>query len=217
MPEIKACLFDLDGVIVDTAKYHFLAWRRLANTMGIDFNEEENEQLKGVSRMQSLEFILNLGQVHKSDAEKEELAHQKNEWYKAYIHKMQPEEILPGALQFLKSCKAQGIAIGLGSASKNAPTILEQIGITDLFDVVIDGNVVSKSKPHPEVFLKGAEALHIAPENTVVFEDAPKGIDAALAGGMWAVGVGSPEVLGHAHWVIPGFEGVDIQLFDKLS
>jgi len=217
MAEIKACLFDLDGVIVDTAKYHFLAWRRLANSLGIDFTEAENEQLKGVSRKQSLEFILKLGRLQKSDAEKEELATQKNEWYVDYIRQMSADEILPGVVSFLEELSAQNIKIGLGSASKNAPTILDQIHLTHYFDALIDGNVVTTSKPDPEVFLKGAEALNIPPEQTVVFEDAPRGVDAALAGNMYAIGVGNAKALGHAHLVIPGFENMSISLFDRLT
>jgi len=216
MANIKACLFDLDGVIVDTAKYHFLAWQRLAHELGIAFDETQNEELKGVSRMQSLDHVLALGGISKSFSEKEELAAIKNEWYVAFISKMTPEEILPGVLPFLEELKAHQKLIGLGSASKNAPVILEQVGITHYFDAIIDGNVVSKSKPHPEVFLKGAQALRVDPAHTVVFEDAPKGIDAALSADMYAVGIGNPEVLGHAHLVVSGFEGFHTTEFVSL-
>ena len=215
--KIQACLFDLDGVIVDTAKYHYQAWRRLANSLGFDFSEKENEQLKGVSRVRSLEIILEMGGVQKTEAEREALAAQKNEWYLEFINEMTPAEILPGVVDFLDDLREAGIRIGLGSASKNAPRILDRIELTAYFEAIIDGNKTTRSKPDPEVFLKGAEELHIQPQHCVVFEDAPKGIDAALNGGFYAIGVGEPENLGHAHLVIPGFAGLDRSLFDRLS
>ncbi len=216
MGKIKACIFDLDGVIVDTAKYHYQAWRRLANSMGFDFSEAENEQLKGVSRMQSLDIILNIGGVEKSDEEKQELAAKKNSWYQELIDDMTSEEILPGVLDFINGIQAQGIHIALGSASKNAPRILEKIKLTHYFEVIIDGTKFTKSKPDPEVFLNGANALGIAPAHCVVFEDAPKGVQAALNGGMYAIGVGEPANLGHADLVIPGFKDVTPDLLDQL-
>src|ERR1700744_5160037 len=159
MSTIKACLFDLDGVIVDTAVYHYKAWKRLAAEMGIDFTEHDNERLKGVSRMRSLEIILESGGVTKTEAEKEELATRKNNWYVDMINQMTPAEVLPGAKEFLEACRAAGIKTALGSASKNSSTILERIGLSDLFDVIVDGNHVSKAKPDPEVFLQGAQKL----------------------------------------------------------
>jgi len=210
---IKGCIFDLDGVIVDTAKYHFQAWRRLANELGFDFTEEENEKLKGVSRVESLKLILSWGGVEKSSEEQAELAARKNEWYVELISNMTPEEILPGVKEFLDELKRKGIKIALGSASKNAPAILERVELTAYFDAIIDGTKTTRSKPDPQVFQLGAEALGLQPSETVVFEDAPKGIDAALNGGFWAVGVGDPANLGHAHLVIPGFKDFT---FDKL-
>lgn len=215
--KIQACLFDLDGVIVDTAKYHYQAWRRLANSLGFDFSEEENEQLKGVSRVRSLEIILEMGGVQKTEAEREALAAQKNEWYLEFINEMTPAEILPGVVNFLDDLRERGMRIGLGSASKNAPRILERIELTPYFEAIIDGNKTTRSKPDPEVFLKGAKELDARPQNCVVFEDAPKGIDAALNGGFYAIGVGEPQNLGHAHLVIAGFEGLNHSLFDRLS
>lgn len=205
---IAACIFDLDGVIVDTAKFHFLAWRRLANELGFDFTEAQNEKLKGVSRIQSLELILEWGGVSLDEPAKVALAEQKNDWYRDYILQMEPGDVLEGVEDFLAEIRSQGVKIGLGSASKNAETILKRVGLTDVFEVVIDGNRHTKSKPDPEVFLTAAAALGVAPEHAIVFEDAEKGVDAALAGGFYAVGVGSPEVLGHAHEVIPGFAGL---------
>ncbi|OZI05191.1 beta-phosphoglucomutase [Siphonobacter sp. BAB-5385] len=202
---LKACLFDLDGVIVDTAVYHFKAWRRLANELGFDFTEHQNEQLKGVSRMESLELILQWGGVTLSDEEKQQWAARKNEWYLAYVNQMTPQEVLPGVRDFLDSLRKAGIGIALGSASKNARLILERIDMLDAFDAIIDGTHTTKSKPDPEVFLLGAQALHQNPADCVVFEDAVAGIEAAHRGGMKAVGVGSPEVLTEADVVITAF------------
>ena len=213
MLNIKACIFDLDGVIVDTAKYHFIAWRRLANELGIDFTEKDNEKLKGVSRMGSLELILEWGGLSLDENKKLELAARKNEWYLEYILQMKPGEILPGVILFLDTLREKGIKIGLGSASKNAPTILNRLKLENYFESIIDGTKVTNSKPHPEVFLKGAAELGVAPGNCIVFEDASKGIDAALNGGMLAVGIGKEEDLGHAHFVIPDFENIQ---FDEL-
>ncbi len=208
---IKACIFDLDGVIVDTAKFHFLAWRRLANELGFDFSEAQNEQLKGVSRMQSLELILQWGGISLDENTKADLAEKKNEWYREYILQMEPGDVLEGVEAFLDEVKKHGVKVGLGSASKNAGTILERVGLSDVFEVVIDGNRHTKSKPDPEVFLTAAAALGVAPEYAIVFEDADKGVEAALKGGFLSVGVGRPEVLGHAHLVIPGFAGLHFE------
>jgi len=194
--EIKGFLFDLDGVLVDTAVFHFQAWRRLANSLGFDFTEKENEQLKGVSRVRSLQLILQWAGVEKSEAEQEELASQKNTWYLELVHQMKKGDTLPGAEEFLQRSRDLGYLIALGSASKNARLILEKTGILSYFDAIIDGNEVSKSKPDPEVFLKGAEALGLSPQQCLVFEDAQAGIDAALAGGMRAIGIGD---LAHLH------------------
>lgn len=214
--KIKACIFDLDGVIVDTAKYHYLAWNRLAKDLGFEFLPEHNERLKGVSRVRSLEILLEVGGLSFSEAEKERMATLKNEWYLEYIYKMTPDEILPGVLPFLTELRAAGIKIALGSASKNAPLILQQVKITHFFDAVIDGNKVSKAKPDPEVFLKAAEALGVDPSRCVVFEDAEAGVEAALSGNMRCVGVGSPEVLNRATLVIPGFENFSLGSLDAV-
>ena len=149
---MKGCIFDLDGVIVDTAKYHYLAWKKIADEFGFVFTEKDNERLKGVSRMASLDILLSIGGVHLSEGEKLQVADKKNEIYLGYILKMTPDEVLPGVLTFLKTLRDQGIKISLGSASKNAKTILHQVGIENLFDAVADGTNVSKAKPDPEVF-----------------------------------------------------------------
>lgn len=192
---IKGCLFDLDGVLVDTAKYHFLAWQRLAEELGITFTHEDNERLKGVSRMRSLDIILEIGQVTLDESQKITLADKKNEWYKEYIMKMDESEILSGVAEFLAHLKAQGVKIALGSASKNSPIILERTGLAKFFDAIVDGNDVSAAKPDPEVFLLGAKRLGLNPDECIVFEDAQAGIEAAQAGGMKVVAVGTEELL----------------------
>ena len=192
---IKGFLFDLDGVIVDTAVFHFQAWRRLAQKLGGDFTEEQNEQLKGVSRVDSLKKIIKWTDATVSDEEFQSLMVEKNEWYLELVQGLGPQDALPGALNFLQTAYDQGIKIALGSASKNAPMILEKLGITPLFTAIIDGNNVVNGKPHPEVFLKGAEALGLEPSECVVFEDSIAGVQAAKTGGMSSVGIGDAETL----------------------
>jgi beta-phosphoglucomutase len=208
---IKACLFDLDGVIVDTAKYHYLAWKRLANELGFEFTEEDNERLKGVSRMESLEVLLDIGGISFDKEIKEALAAKKNTWYVEYISKMDSSEILPGVLDFLKELKKKEIKISLGSVSKNAMTILANVGLVEYFDAIIDGTKITHAKPDPEVFLKGAEELGIEPKHCAVFEDAQAGIEAAINAGMYSIGVGSPEILGRANFVISNFQEMTVE------
>ncbi|MCU0448026.1 MAG: beta-phosphoglucomutase [Microscillaceae bacterium] len=207
MKPIKACIFDLDGVIVDTAKYHFLAWQRLAQELGITFTEHDNERLKGVSRVESLKIILEIGNKTIAEAEFESAMARKNGWFLDYIHQMTPEEVLPGVQKFLDELKSQNIKIALASSSKNAETILQQIGMLAYFEAIIDGNQVIETKPNPEIFLKAARAIDEKPENCIVFEDAIAGVEAAINGGFRVVGIGLPEVLGEADWVVRGFEG----------
>jgi beta-phosphoglucomutase len=208
--KISACIFDLDGVIVDTAKYHYIAWRELANRLGFDFTEAQNERLKGVSRMRSLEIILEIGDISLTEQEKEDFATEKNELYRSYIMKMDETEILPGVLNFLDELDDAGIPFALGSASKNAPTILERVGLMHRFKAIVDGNSVTKAKPDPEVFLLGAKQLCVKAEECVVFEDAAAGVEAAHNAGMKAIGVGDSEILGHADAVIASFAGFGI-------
>ena len=212
---IKACLFDLDGVVVDTAKYHFIAWRSLAEELGFEFTQEDNERLKGVSRMKSLDILLEIGGLEFSEKEKHAMAEKKNTLYVSYIEKMTPEEILPGVPEFLQELRNKGIKIALGSASKNSPMILDRIQLSGMFDVVVDGNSIKEAKPNPEVFLKGAERLGISPENCVVFEDAVAGIEAARNANMYCIGIGEPENLGMADLVIPGFDGFTVEKLKK--
>jgi beta-phosphoglucomutase len=215
--KIRACIFDLDGVIVDTAKYHFLAWKRLADQLGINFTEKDNERLKGVSRMESLEIILELGNKIIDQDKKNELARLKNLWYNDYIRKMTPEEILPGSLDFVKELKKADIRVAVGSASKNTPVILDRVGISKLFDAVADGNNVEKAKPDPEVFLKASEMLGIEPEECIVFEDALAGVQAALNAGMICIGIGSPAVLKKAHFVVKGLYEMSLEKLKMIE
>ena len=187
---IRGFLFDLDGVLVDTAQYHFLAWQRMAAELGIHFGEAENEQLKGVSRAESLNRILSWGGKSLSDAEKQHWMTLKNDWYLELVRGMPADDYLPGAHEFLRASRAAGIKVALGSASKNAPLILERLGWIPLFDALVDGNVVTASKPDPEVFLEGARRLGLKPEECVVFEDSEAGVEAARRGGMKVVGIG---------------------------
>ncbi len=201
---IRAFIFDLDGVLVDTAKYHFKAWQRLANTLGIDFTEDENEQLKGVSRKESLEKILEWGGKSLPEAKFNELMAKKNDWYLELMQNMDEDETLEGVRTFLEECQSLQLKIALGSASKNAQAILEKTKLTSFFEAIIDGTKTSKSKPDPQVFLMGAEALDVLPENTVVFEDSIAGVEAAKRGGFKSVGVGSENVLKGADLFVAG-------------
>ncbi|MEN9729816.1 MAG: Beta-phosphoglucomutase [Bacteroidota bacterium] len=205
----KACLFDLDGVLVDTAIYHFQAWKNLGKQFGYELTEEQNEELKGVSRVESLNKILAWAGYTATQEEKAAWLIEKNEDYLRLISNMNPGEILPGVLEFLEQIKALGYKIALGSASKNAEIILEKTKLISWFDLIIDGNKVSKSKPDPEVFLKGAEGLGLAPESCIVFEDAQAGVEAAKAGQMKAIGIGEASTLFLADKIIPNFIGVN--------
>jgi beta-phosphoglucomutase len=214
---IKALIFDLDGVIVDTAKYHYLAWKRLADELGFTFTIEDNERLKGVSRVRSLEILLEIGGLNFEEKVKSELATKKNVWYVEYILKMTPDEILPGVISFLEQAKEKGLKTAIGSASKNAKTILDRIDLLKYFDVIIDGNKVSKAKPDPEVFLLASEFFNVNPKECIVFEDAEAGVEAALNGKMHVVGIGSEKNLGKADLVIPGFQNASLETFLKLG
>jgi beta-phosphoglucomutase len=214
---IKGCIFDLDGVIVDTAKYHYLAWKKLTTLLNIDFSEEDNERLKGVSRMASLDIILEIGNRLVDDKTKEEYASLKNKWYLDYINRMMPDEILPGSLEFISELKYSGIKVALGSASRNTPLILERLGIGRLFDGVADGNNVSKAKPDPEVFITAAKLVGVPPEECIVFEDAVAGIEAALNAGMRCVGIGSEKTLKDAHFVVSGLDKMNLKKLKKIA
>jgi beta-phosphoglucomutase len=204
-PIFKAAIFDLDGVIVDTAKYHYLAWRELAEKLGFSFTKEDNERLKGVSRIRSLEILLEVGGITLSSMDFERAMQEKNDRYVAYISNMDENEILPGAKEYLLYLRELGIKTALGSASKNAPLILKRLGLHEYFDGIADGNSVSRPKPAPDVFLEGARLVHELPHDCAVFEDAKAGVEAAKAAGMFCVGVGNSEMLAGADIVIEGF------------
>lgn len=209
-------IFDLDGVIVDTAKYHFLAWRKLAENIGVSFTEKENEQLKGISRLKSLEKILEWGNKTISEEDFMELMALKNDDYLTYINKMNKEEILPDVERVLNYLiqKKQGIA--LGSASKNATTILEKVSLYKKFEAIVDGNDVIKGKPNPEVFLKAAQALNLEPNQCIVFEDSVAGIQAANCAGMISIGIGNQSVLNEADFVFKDFTEMDNKFLSEL-
>ncbi len=213
---LSACLFDLDGVLVDTAKYHFLAWKQLANSLGFDFSQAQNEELKGISRVESLRKILAWGGLDLPQSRQEELAQLKNGWYVEMISNMDETELLPGSLSLLESLRAHRIGIALGSASKNAKLILARTGISSYFDVIVDGNMVSKSKPDPEVFVRGAELLQVPASGCIVFEDASAGIEAAKRAHMKTIGIGQSTDLPAADIVVPDLSKIDLDTLERL-
>ena len=212
----RGFIFDLDGVIVDTAKYHFLAWKKLANDIGIDFTHEQNEQLKGVSRVKSLEKILSWGNKVISEDEFMELMAKKNDDYLSYIAQMDAHEILSDVPKILTYLTDNKIPVALGSASKNARVILQKVNLITLFNAIVDGNDVTKAKPDPEVFLTAAQKLGIAPENCVVFEDSLAGIQAAKNANMIAIGIGEAAILNEADFVFKDFTEIDLQFIAQL-
>jgi len=214
---IKAVIFDLDGVIVDTAHYHFVAWKRLAKELGIDFTEVENEQLKGVSRMRSLEIILELGNLRLSQDEMDRLATKKNQWFVDYINAMKPNEIFPGVKEMIQDIRAGGIKIALASSSKNADTVLTLLNIKNLFDVIVDGTMITHTKPDPEIFLLAAKKLDLPTSDCLVFEDAEAGVEAAIAAGMKCIGVGSTQQLSKANVVVAKTPDFDIQKIKNIG
>ncbi|WP_106791191.1 beta-phosphoglucomutase [Aquimarina sp. Aq78] len=212
----KAFIFDLDGVIVDTAKYHFKAWQKLADSLGISFSEEQNEQLKGVSRVQSLEKILEWGNKTISEEKFSQLMSEKNTEYLTYISEMDASEILPDVPRILEYLILEKQAIALGSASKNARAILEKVQLYDKFNTIVDGTNVSKAKPDPEVFLLGAKGLGIPPENCIVFEDSVAGIKAANIANMISIGIGNQEVLHEADYIFKDFTEIKEEFINQL-
>jgi len=212
----KAFIFDLDGVIVDTAKYHFLAWQKIASQLGIEFTPEHNEELKGVSRVRSLEIILALGKIQATQEEKDQWLTQKNNDYLSYIENMDESEILPGVLNVLEYIKTKQQLVALGSASKNARPILEKVKILHLFDAIVDGNDVTNGKPDPEVFLRAAQLVGATYENSIVFEDSVAGIQAANIANMTSVGIGDPTILNEAQYNFKDFTFMDTSFVETL-
>ena len=212
----KAFIFDLDGVIVDTAKYHFLAWQKIASDLGIEFTPEHNEELKGVSRVRSLDIILALGNVQASQEDKNKWLIQKNEEYLSYLVDMDESELLPGVINVLEFIKEKKQLIALGSASKNARPILEKTGILHFFDAVVDGNDVANAKPDPEVFLRAAKLVKANNKNCIVFEDSVAGIQAANIANMISVGIGDAEILHEAKYNFKDFTFMDLSFIEAL-
>ena len=212
----KAFIFDLDGVIVDTAKYHYLAWQKIAAQLNIEFTHEHNELLKGVSRVRSLDIILELGKVDASQEDKDRWLIQKNEDYLSYLVDMDESEILPGVFPVLKFLKENNQPIALGSASKNARPILEKTGLLSYFDAVVDGNDVTNAKPDPEVFLMAAKLLNIKPEDSIVFEDSVAGVQAANIGKMTSIGIGEASTLHEAKYIFKDFTEIETSFIANL-
>ena len=213
----RGFIFDLDGVIVDTAKYHYLAWKHLANELGFDFTEEQNEAFKGVSRRRCLEILLELGGITVDEEQFNRWLFEKNEDYLSYIAKMDASEILPDVPKVLNFLKEHNVPMALGSASKNAIPILKKVDLLSYFDTVVDGNQVTRAKPDPEVFLIAARDIGMPPEQCVVFEDAVAGIDAANTARMVSVGIGDQEVLSRARYVFKDFTEIDIDFIKQLA
>lgn len=210
-------IFDLDGVIVDTAKYHYLAWKKLANELGFEFTEEQNELFKGVSRKRCMEILLDIGNIEANTEQFNRWMIEKNVDYLAYIEKMDESEILPDVPKILNYLKENKMPIALGSASKNAKPILEKVHLLHYFDVIADGNNVTKAKPDPEVFLIAAKQLGVAPENCVVFEDAVAGVEAANAAKMISIGIGNEKTLSHADYNFNNFKEIEIEFIKELT
>ncbi len=213
----RGFIFDLDGVIVDTAKYHFLAWKKLANSIGVDFSEEQNEQLKGVSRVKSLEKILSWGNKTISEKEFTDLMTSKNDDYLVHVNKMDENEILPDVTKTLDFLSSTNQSIALGSASKNARLILNKVNLMNKFHAIVDGTNVSKAKPDPEVFLIAAKELKITPEECIVFEDSVAGIQAANEANMISIGIGDTATLHEADYVFRDFTEISENFLKELK
>lgn len=216
MKNKKGFIFDLDGVIVDTAKYHYLAWKKIADSLDIEFTHEHNELLKGVSRVRSLDIILDLGKVTASQEQKDQWLVQKNDDYLSYLVDMDETEILPGVMAVLEFLKENNQPIALGSASKNARPILEKTGILSYFDAIVDGNDVSNAKPDPEVFLIAAKQLKVTPEDSIVFEDSVAGVQAANIANMTSIGIGEENVLHEAKYLFKDFTFISTDFLNDL-
>jgi len=213
----KGFIFDLDGVIVDTAHFHYKAWKKTAEELGFNLTEELNEQLKGVSRIDSLQKILDWAGVSISKEQFDKMTYEKNEDYLNYVGQMTKDDILPGVYAIIEKLKQSGYSIALGSASKNAKRILERVGLKDTFDAIVDGNSVTKAKPDPEVFLNAAQLLKVNPEDCVVFEDSVAGIQAANIGHMTSVGIGEQSVLNEADYCFKDFTEINSNFLSKLT
>ena len=213
---IQGFIFDLDGVLTDTAEYHFRGWKRLADELGIPFTREDNEFLRGIPRRESLLLILKEREY--SEEQILQMMERKNNYYLELIREITPRDILPGARELLEEIRAAGLKSAVGSASKNAPEVVERLGIARLLDAVSHGGSVERQKPHPDLFLHAAAQLGLEPVGCVVVEDAAAGIEAARAGGFRSVGLGPKQRVGAADIILPSLEGVYLQdLLGKLE
>ncbi len=206
--DIKGFIFDLDGVLTDTAEYHYRGWKRLAEEIGLPFTREDNEALRGIPRRESLMLILKERQI--PEEQLLEMMKRKNCYYLDFIREITPRDVLPGTVELLKEIRTAGLKSAVGSASKNAPEVLQRLGIDHLLDAISHGGSVEKQKPAPDLFLHAAAQLGLEPAECVVVEDAAAGIEAALAGGFHSVGLGPPERVGKAHVVMPSLDGVHL-------
>jgi beta-phosphoglucomutase len=213
---IKGIIFDLDGVIVSTDEYHYQAWQQLADEENIYFDRRINERLRGVSRMASLEILLEKSQKQYTEPQKHEMAARKNSYYRQLLGRLSPDDILPGAMDFVTAARQKGIKVAIGSSSRNSPFILERIGLSDYFDATSDGNDITNSKPDPEVFLIAAQRMQLEPQQCLVVEDAAAGIEAAIAAGMFAMAVGTAVNDKRAHICSPDLALVTIEQILKL-
>lgn len=203
--EYQGIIFDLDGVICSTDHYHFLAWKTLADCLGIPFNEADNNRLRGVSRMESLNIVLEKSSISYSAEEKVAMADRKNDVYRRLLGEMSFKDLSAEVKETLKALRAEGMKLAIGSSSKNTPFILERLGLEDFFDAVADGNCITHSKPDPEVFLKAAEMLHLAPSVCLVVEDAHAGVEAAVTGGFDCAAIGDARDDARACWHLNTF------------
>lgn len=206
----------MDGVIVDTARYHFLAWKKLAGELGFELSPELGEQLKGIGRLEALNIVLKFGSIKANKKDKQKLAKRKNNYYLEFISKIDESEVLPGVITFLKTLREAKLKTALATVSKNASVIIEKTGIEKLFDVIVDGNMIKNGKPDPEVFLKAAEMLEVSPQECIVFEDAVAGIEAAHRAGMKCIGIGNPSVLSKADFVIRNLKEINLGVLEKV-
>jgi beta-phosphoglucomutase len=212
---IKAIIFDLDGVLTNTSEYHYKAWKRLADELGITFSREINEKLRGIPRKESLEIIL--GVLTVQEEERKRLMEVKNRYYIEYLVQMTPDDILPGALELLQEARGAGIKIGIGSSSKNAKTVINKLKLERFIGTISDGYSVDNCKPAPDLFLHCAANLGVAPKEAIVVEDAESGVEAALNGGFWVIGLGPERRVGKAHIVFPSFEDVHLRDFINIK
>ncbi|WDV47365.1 beta-phosphoglucomutase [Clostridiaceae bacterium M8S5] len=217
MHNITTLIFDLDGVLVDTSKYHYLAWKKLANELNIDLDEDFNEKLKGISRIRSLEIILETNNIKLDNASMKNLADRKNSFYLDYISTLNPKNILPGVIGFLETAKANNYKLAIGSSSKNSRLILNKLDLSKYFDAIVDGTMVTNTKPDPEVFVKGASLLDVNANCCVVFEDSQAGINAALTAGMYCIGIGSSNNLENANLIISNLSKMSLNILTELQ